>query len=215
MPTSATHPQPSGPVPGVGTRTGPPPPAGAEERAGDAELMRSLQDGDLAAFEAIYDRHSQAVYGLAYRILRERATAEDVSQEAFLALWRNRHRYAPERGAARSWLLSMAHNRAIDAVRRQRGHLQQPLDHDDELRAARECTHTQVIEQLATVTVIEALQTLPETQRRAVELAYFGGLTQAEIAAELRIPLGTVKGRIRLALDKLACQLRPSIAAPG
>ena len=175
--------------------------------------MRSLQEGDVAAFEAIYDRHARAVYGLAYRILRDGPAAEDVTQEAFLAMWRSRHRYAPERGAARSWLLSIAHNRAIDTIRGQRGHRQQALELDYHELEAPERTDQQVLERLEAATITHALQGLPPTQRRVLDLAYFGGLTQAEIAAELRLPLGTVKGRIRLALQKLARTLEPATAS--
>ena len=180
----------------------------------DARLMRSVQEGDLTAFEAIYDRHARAVHGLAYRILRDRSAAEDASQEAFLALWRNRHRYAPEHGAARSWLLSIAHNCAIDAIRRQRGQVPQPLQGDYEQQPAPERTQAQVLERLEAAAVTEALHVLPPSQRRVVELAYFGGLTQPEIAAAIKVPLGTVKSRIRLALHKLARELEPATAVP-
>lgn len=209
MPSTAPHPPHDQRPPGIPGRESRPLIATTGDRVGDAELMRSLQDGDPAAFEAIYDRHARAVYALAHRILRECSAAEDVTEEAFLTVWRSRHHYAPERGVLRSWLLSIARNRAIDVIRRQRGHFQQPLERDHDQQEARERTDTQVLQRVEAATITKALQSLPLTQRRVVELAYFGGLTLTEIAAELRLPLGPVKGQIRLALIKLARQLEP------
>lgn len=148
-------------------------------------------------------------------MLRDRPAAEDVTREAFLAMWRSRERYAPERGSARSWLLSIAHNRAIDTIRRQRGHRNQTLENGYDQQAAPERTDSQVLERLEADTIIGALRALPPNQRRVVDLAYCGGLTQAEIASELQLPLGTVKGRIRLALGKLAGNLELAMAAAG
>jgi RNA polymerase sigma-70 factor (ECF subfamily) len=172
----------------------------------ERELMRAVVAGDASAFGAIYDRHVQSVYGLAYRILRERCAAEDVAQEAFAALWRSRHSYRPERGSPGSWLLTIAHNRAIDAIRRGRAHLHVELDTERDEEAP-ERTDDQVLRRLEAATVGIALQALPEAQREAVVLGYFGGFSQSEIAARLGIPPGTVKSRMRLALRKLAAQL--------
>ena len=175
--------------------------------------MRCLAADDLCAFRAIYDRHAAASHGLAYRMLRERAAAEDVVQEAFIALWRCRHDYRPERGSLRGWLLTITRNRAIDAIRRAHHDTRTELvaDRDQE---APERTDEQALLHLEAADICTALRTLPDPQRQAVELSYFAGLTQTEIAERLGIPLGTVKGRLRLALRKLATQLETS-AAPA
>ena len=175
--------------------------------------MRDLTADDLCAFSAIYDRHAAASHGLAYRMIRERAAAEDVVQEAFIALWRCRHDYRPERGSLRGWLLTITRNRAIDAMRRARHDTRTELVADRNQEAP-ERTDEQALLHLEAADIRTALRTLPEPQRQAVELSYFAGLTQTEIAERLGIPLGTVKGRLRLALRKLATQLETS-AAPA
>jgi RNA polymerase sigma-70 factor (ECF subfamily) len=187
-------------------------PVAASEARDDRELMRAVVTGDVSAFDAIYGRHAQPVYGLAYRILRERCAAEDVAQEAFVALWRSRHSYRPERGSPGSWLLTITHNRAIDAIRRGRAHLHVELDseRDDE---APECTEDEALRRLQAATVGSALRTLPEAQRQAVVLGYYGGFSHTEIAARLGVPPGTVKSRMRLALRRLAGQLDPPAGA--
>jgi RNA polymerase sigma-70 factor, ECF subfamily len=177
----------------------------------DGSLMRRVVVGDLLAFRAIYDRHAAAAHGLAYRMLRERAAAEDVVQEAFIALWRGRHDYRPERGSLRSWLLTITRNRAIDAIRRTCRDTRTEFVADRD-REALERTDEEAMLHLEAVGIGIALQSLPDAQRQAVELSYFGGLSQREIADRLGIPLGTVKGRLRLALNKLAAQLDASAA---
>lgn len=181
------------------------------EARDDRALMRCLAADDLGAFRAIYDRHAAASHGLAYRMLRERAAAEDVVQEAFIALWRTRHDYRPERGSLRSWLLTITRNRAIDAIRRARHDTRTELVTDRE-REAPERTDEEALLHLEAADIGIALRTLPDLQRQAVELSYFGGLSQTEIAERLGIPLGTVKSRLRLALRKLATQLEASAA---
>ncbi len=177
--------------------------------AGDEDLMARVKRGDQAAFGQLFDRHSQVAAGLARRIVGE-SDAEDVTQAAFLDAWRQRARFRAERGQVRAWLLGIVRNRAIDELRRRRSrpqltssistpetvgseHGERPQDRPhacavgrDEARVAR-----------------LALGRLPEAQRTALELAYFGGLSQTQMAAHLGIPLGTVKGRIRLGLEKL------------
>ena len=178
----------------------------------DRELMQRVLADDADAFSAIYDRHARSVYRLAHRMLRERAAAEDVTQEAFVALWRSRHSYRPERGSPGSWLASITRNRAIDAIRRGRAHLCVELEtvRDPE---APERTDEEALRRIEAITIGVALQALPEPQRQAVELSYFDGLSHTEISARLGVPLGTVKGRVRLALRKLATQLASPAAA--
>jgi RNA polymerase sigma-70 factor, ECF subfamily len=166
--------------------------------------MRRVLADDAEAFSAIYDRHARSVYGLAHRMLRERSAAEDVAQEAFIALWRSRHSYRAERGSPGGWLLTITRNRAIDAIRRGRAHLHVELDADEE---APERTDGEALRRIEANTIGVALSTLPEAQRQALELSYFDGLSQTEISARLGLPLGTVKGRMRLALRKLAAEL--------
>ncbi len=178
----------------------------------DRELMQRVLADDADAFSAIYDRHARSVYRLAHRMLRERAAAEDVTQEAFVALWRSRHSYRPERGSPGSWLASITRNRAIDAIRRGRAHLHVELEtHRDP--EAPERTDEEALRRIEAITIGVALRTLPETQRQALELSYFDGLSHTEISARLGVPLGTIKGRVRLALRKLATQLGSPAAA--
>ena len=178
----------------------------------DGDLMRRLLADDTAAFSLMYDRHARSVYGLAQRILHDRAAAEDVAQEAFAALWRYRHSYAPERGTASAGLLTITRNRAVDAIRRGRGHRHAMLDGDHEQESP-ERTDEEALRRVEAAAVGIALHTLPDAQRQVLELGYFGGLNHREIAARLQIPLGTVKGRMRLGLGKLAGVLDPPEAA--
>jgi RNA polymerase sigma-70 factor (ECF subfamily) len=148
-------------------------------------------------------------FSIAYRITGDRAAAEDVVQEAFLGAWRNAARYADARGTVRTWLLSIVHHRAIDAVRRRRATTELP-DTDASLPDSLTMpdTWTEVELGLDRAAVQAALVTISDVQREALELAYFGGLTQTEIAARTGVPLGTVKGRLRLGLQGLRAALR-------
>jgi RNA polymerase sigma-70 factor, ECF subfamily len=180
----------------------------------DGDLMRRLLADDTVAFSVMYDRHAGSVYGLALRILRDRTAAEDVAQEAFAALWRCRHRYSAERGSASAWLLTITRNRAIDAIRRGRGHHDAPLEgHDD--REAPDRTDDEALRRVDAAVIGGALRTLPDAQRLVLELGYFSGLTHYEIAAALQVPLGTVKSRTRLGLQKLATQLDDPATGSG
>ncbi len=172
----------------------------------DVELMRRVGAGDTGAFGAIYDRHARSVFGLALRMLHERCAAEDVAQEAFTALWRSRHTYRAERGGARAWLLTITRNRAIDAIRRARTHPSMALEAVRDPEAV-ERTDEEAFLRIEAIAIGVALHSLPAAQRQVVELSFFEGLTQSEIAAGLGVPLGTVKGRMRLALRKLAAEL--------
>ena len=176
--------------------------------------MALVQRGDARAFEAIYDRHSPAAFSLAYRIAGSRNAAEDIVQEAFLSVWRSGVRYKPERGNLRSWLLSVVHNRAIDWLRRSAVHTRRQVDAEgiEERKAAPELTDVEAVRRDEAQTVRSAMERLPQDQLRVVELAYFGGFTHSQIAELLGEPLGTVKGRMRLALDKMRDGLGEAVA---
>lgn len=170
----------------------------------DEDLIALVENGDPEAFAGIYDRHSRAAYSLVYRMTGERQAAEDLVQEVFFRVWRAARSYRAERGSVRTWILSIAHNRGIDYLRS---------------NASRRRTQDKV--ELTAVTsqpseafgetwrnsqrteVQQALQTLPPEQLKILELAYYSGYTHVEIAELLDLPLGTVKGRMRLGLKKM------------
>ena len=176
--------------------------------------MALVQRGDARAFEAIYDRHGSAAFSLAYRIAGSRAAAEDIVQEAFLSVWRSSVRYQPERGNLRSWLLSVVHNRAIDWLRRSVALTRREVEDEglEERKAAPEYTDVEAIRRDEARTIRSAMEGLPADQLRVLELAYFGGFTHSQIAEMLGMPLGTVKGRMRLALDKMRDGLGEAVA---
>jgi RNA polymerase sigma-70 factor (ECF subfamily) len=183
---------------------------GAELRElADEELMQLMRRGEARAFEVVYDRHAGVAFSLAYRMVGLRPTAEEVVQEAFLALWRSNARYDRTRGSVRTWILGIVHNRAIDALRRSMVHDRRRASDEglEERFAARERTEVEVARRDEAREVRGALDTLPPDQLRVVELAYFGGFTHVEIAQMLDEPLGTVKGRMRLGLAKMRDQL--------
>jgi RNA polymerase sigma-70 factor, ECF subfamily len=175
----------------------------------DEELMQLLCRGDARAFEVVYDRHGSAAFSLAYRMVGLRATAEEVVQEAFLALWRSNARYDRTRGSVRTWILGIVHNRAIDALRRAMVHDRRRASDEglEERFETGERTDAEVARRDEAREVRSALDTLPPDQLRVIELAYFGGFTHSEIASMLDEPLGTVKGRMRLGLAKMRDQL--------
>jgi RNA polymerase sigma-70 factor, ECF subfamily len=183
----------------------------------DEDLMARVQEGDARAFEAIFDRHADAAFSLAYRMCGRRATAEDVVQEAFLSLWRSGARYERARGSVRSWVLGVVHNRAIDLFRRDSVRTSRDVSDEGavERMAAPDSTEGEVHRRDDASHVRGALQDLPDDQRQVIELAYFGGFSHSEIAAQLELPAGTVKGRMRLGLTKLRLSLGdPSGALP-
>jgi len=167
--------------------------------------MAHVQDGNARAFEVIFDRHADAAFSLAYRMCGRRTMAEDVVQEAFLSLWRSGARYDRARGGVRSWVLSVVHNRAIDAFRRDVVKESQDVRDDGivERMPAAERTDSEVERREEAHQVRGALGELPPDQRQVIELAYFGGFTHSQIADMLSLPAGTVKGRMRLGLTKL------------
>lgn len=179
--------------------------------------MDLLRDGDPAAFEVIYDRHSRAAFSLAYRIAGDRNVAEDITQEAFLSMWRSRVRFDRERGSVRTWVLGIVHHRAIDALRRNSAHDKRRTSAEglEERQAApdRERTEVEVARRDEAREVQEVMRTLPGEQLEVVRLAYFGGFTHTQIAQMLQMPVGTVKGRMRLGLEKMRRALGTEEAA--
>lgn len=187
-------------------------PPGAES-ATDNELLERIQAGDDEALSLIYDRYGGLTFALAFRLLGDRGQAEDVVQEAFLSLWRRAATFDAGRGSVRGWLTTITRNAAIDRRRGRFRHQQQERDIDDyayRLAGGSEDVWQTVKQSLEGEEIHRALRELPDEQRRALELAYFDGLTQAEIAERLEIPLGTVKSRARLGLQRLASILEPS-----
>ena len=170
----------------------------------------TLVDGkDPLAFEVFYERHGAPAYSLAQRIVGNAQLAEDVTQEAFLSIWRSRMRYDAARGSVRTWVLGIVHNRTIDALRRGAVHerKREQFEGVEERHEARERTDVEAARREEARSVRSALETLPAEQRRTIELAYFGGFSHSQIAELLDEPIGTIKGRMRLGLDKLRGQL--------
>jgi RNA polymerase sigma-70 factor, ECF subfamily len=170
----------------------------------DEDLISLVEAADAEAFSTLYDRHSRAAFSLAYRMMGERQAAEDLTQDAFLKVWRGASSFRAERGSVRTWILSIVHNRGIDQIRSQA--IQRRTQDKIEASASR----SQPSEAFAETwrnsqrdQVREALNTLPPEQLKVLELAYFSGYTHVEISDLLRLPLGTVKGRMRLGLKKI------------
>ena len=184
---------------------------GGPQRLADEELMGLVARRDQRAFEVIYDRHGGIAYSLAYRIVGDAGAAEDVTQEAFLSVWRNEAGYDAARGSVRSWLLGIVRNRAIDAVRRSSSARAPRLDLGATERLEEmpspERTEVEVQRRAEAHSLRGALAELPEEQSQVIGLAYFGGFSHSEIAGMLGVPLGTVKGRMRLGLEKIRGEL--------
>ena len=167
--------------------------------------MQLVAAGEADAFEVVVERHSDAAFSLAYRMCGRRSLAEDVAQEALLAVWRSGARYDRSRASVRTWVLGIVHNRAVDALRRNSVHERRRAEDEglQESLQAPDQTDVQAIANTASGEIRGALDELPSEQRKVIELAYFGGFTHTEIAAMLDAPIGTVKGRMRLGLHKL------------
>jgi RNA polymerase sigma-70 factor (ECF subfamily) len=183
----------------------------------DEDLMLLVRGGDARAFEVVYDRHAAAAFSLAYRMMRTRPAAEDVTQEAFLALWRSAGAFDRARGSVRTWVLGIVRHRAIDALRRVVGQDRRRAAAEgiEERLEAPERTPVEAARREEAAVVRAAMDALPAEQCHVIELAYFGGFTHAEIAGMLDAPLGTVKGRMRLGLRRLGHELsRGQVAAP-
>jgi RNA polymerase sigma-70 factor (ECF subfamily) len=179
--------------------------------ARDAQLVAAVAQGDRCAFETIYDHYAPAVFGLALRMLRDRKVAEEIVQEVFWRIWQRADRFDCTRSFA-PWLFGIAHKACIDELRRQRTRPQSVYENDDHalLSAIPDDTDVGAMALHAEQRrdVVHALQQLPIEQRQALVLAYFGGLTQQQIAERVDAPLGTVKTRIRLGLQKIRTLLR-------
>jgi RNA polymerase sigma factor (sigma-70 family) len=172
-----------------------------ETELSDESLLEAVARGDEDALATLYDRYGRVAYGLAFRVLRDRALAEDAVQEAFLQVWRSAGQFRPERAKAGTWLLTFVHRRAVDLVRREERRRTEPeeaapvpvgpgADEDAEARSKR-------------AIVRDALRRLPPEQREALELAYYGGYTQSELAERLGQPVGTIKSRMFTGLTRL------------
>jgi RNA polymerase sigma-70 factor (ECF subfamily) len=170
----------------------------------DEELISLLVEGDAEAFGVLYDRHGRAAYSLAYRMMGEKQAAEDLVQDALLKVWRGAASYRTERASVRTWVLSIVHNRGIDQLRslasrrRTQEKVEASAPTSQPSEAFAETWRNSQREQ-----VREALSTLPKEQVKILELAYYSGYTHVEIAELLGLPLGTVKGRMRLGLKKI------------
>lgn len=185
---------------------GPPPPAvGQYDGQDDRALVTRVVAGDDQALEALYRRYARPCYGLARRILVDEQFAQDVVQEVFLTVWRDAHRFDAARGGFSSWLLSMTHHKAVDAVRREENlrKRRSPESVLDDAVSEAPQVEDEVWSLLRRSRVREALQLLPDVQREALTLAYFGGYTQREIAGLTDAPLGTVKTRMLAGMRRL------------
>jgi RNA polymerase sigma factor (sigma-70 family) len=167
----------------------------------DEALPALVARGDEAALAELYDRFGRVAYGLALRIVRDPNLAEDAVQDAFLAAWRTAISFDPGRGKASTWLLTLVHRRAVDVVRREERRRSDPLDTESTAHGEATEDTSELREQRQAVQA--ALAQLPPDQRQALELAYYGGLSQTELAERLGVPLGTVKSRMFTALAKL------------
>jgi RNA polymerase sigma-70 factor (ECF subfamily) len=182
----------------------------------DEELMQLVRRADPDAFAVVYERHSGAAYSLAYRMMPTPGAAEDVTQEAFLSVWRSGARYDRRRGSVRSWVLGIVHHRAIDALRRGKVR-DRPRAEDPNAAEQLEAPANTALEAVRhdeATTVRKAMDELPTDQAQAIVLAYFGGFTHTEIAEMLEAPVGTIKGRLRLGLAKLRDQLASEGVSP-
>src|SRR5437763_2142828 len=175
----------------------------------DEALVALAARSEQSALAELYDRYGRTAYGLALRVLRDQALAEDAVQEAFLAVWRTASRFMPERGKASTWILTLVHRRAVDAVRHEQRRRADSLDLAAE--PAVEGAEEDVFLRLQRERVQEALRHLPDAQREALELAYYGGFSQSGLAAGLGRPLGTIKSRTRGGLPGM----RELLAEPG
>jgi RNA polymerase sigma-70 factor (ECF subfamily) len=170
----------------------------------DSVLIERMKARDEGALSIVYDRYSGILFGMLRRILREPQAAEEVLQDVFLQLWRNPERFDAGRGSLPAWLLVIGRNRALSQLRHRSGHeaREDPGDYANSLAAPRNIEHDASRKELVRQ-VREALSHLPAEQKQVVELAYLEGLTQTEIAARIKTPLGTVKSRVRAAMERL------------
>jgi len=181
-------------------------------RLADEDLLALVAGGDERAFAVLYDRHARAAYSLAFRLLGDRQAAEDLTQDAFLAVWRMASSYSTARGSVRTWLLAIVHNRGIDRLRTAAAQVrrQEALERE-ELRAGAAPDAADVaIGRAEAEEVRSALGGLPAEQLQVLQLAYYGGFTHQEISSMLEVPLGTVKSRMHLGLTRIRRTLTAS-----
>ena len=171
----------------------------------DERMLDLLSRGEPEGVEMLYDRYSGLAYTLAFRVLNDTGAAEDVVQEAFLSIWRRASTYRSDRGSLRTWVCSIVHHRALDRLRGRSGRARQDvaLEHAPVEATSVSDTWDRVAVELERDEIRAALGNLSVEQRETIELAYFGGYSQTEISDLMKVPLGTVKGRTRLALNKL------------
>jgi RNA polymerase sigma-70 factor (ECF subfamily) len=178
----------------------------------DASLLRAIQAGTQDAVGDLYDRYGGQAYGLAVRITGDATAAEDAVQEAFVSLWRQAPRFDPARGQVKSWLLTIVHHKAVDIVRRRSGRPERSLPDTPDAFVDEDAGPEQRAEQMIDAEAVrEAVRHVPEEQRRTIEMAYYRGMTHVEIAEETGVPLGTVKSRLRIGLEKMREFLRPRV----
>jgi len=169
----------------------------------DEALVALVARGDEAALAELYDRVGRVAYGLAFRVLRDDRLAEDAVQDAFLAVWRTAAAFRAERAKASTWILTLVHRRAVDVVRREERRRTEPLDEATRDAATSESAEDSAWLRFERQRVQDALRHLPDTQREAIELAYYGGYSQSELAERLGLPLGTIKSRMFAGLARL------------
>ena len=169
----------------------------------DEALVALVARGDENALGELYDRVSRIAYGLAMRVLRDDRLAEDAVQEGFLAVWRSAAAYRAERAKASTWILTLVHRRAVDLVRREERRRAEPLSEETAPGAVGEATDEAAWLRFERERVQAALRRLPDLQREALELAYYGGFSQSELAERLGVPLGTIKSRMFAGLARL------------
>ena len=173
----------------------------------EALLERLARGTDELALSELYDRYQGLMYGLALRITRDTQLAQDAVQEAFVGVWRNASRYSGSKASVRTWILSIAHHRAIDVIRRRRATAAIPEDDAPGDAFTTPDVWPDVVRAVDAAAIRVAMGALPQPQRQAIEMAYFDGLTQTEIADKTGAPLGTVKSRVRLGLLQLRREL--------
>ena len=179
------------------------------EDLNDEVLLQLLRLGDEGALGALYDRYGKLAYSLSYRILGDIHAAEDAVQEAFINIWRRAGSFNSNRGTARTWIMAVVHHRSIDIGRRRRGLTPRELPLEiAQMTEDPGDTWNEVSNNLDRELLIGCLQRIPKTQREVIQLSYFEGYTQREIAALKGIPLGTVKGRMRIGIQKLRSHLQ-------
>jgi RNA polymerase sigma-70 factor (ECF subfamily) len=182
----------------------------------DEELMAKVARDDVSAFEALYDRHAARALRVARRLCSDRELANEAVQDAFLSIWRGRSRYNPAHGSFASWSMTVVRNRAIDLIRKEASGVSRTALDDDLLATLADGTAgtADLANRRAQVELVrERLDELPDAQREALVLSFYGGLSHGQIAQRLSLPVGTVKGRMRLALAKMRDAVSPDLVS--